>query len=113
MPDRAGGETPAHVRLSRGRLPAGARHRGNGESWVGQSDDRVGNDHAAWIGSCPPSSLPLVANAGDKQATENRGEDERWQSALTIWACRSASTIWTTRTWRIFLTAPTTRSICS
>src|SRR5215469_1748955 len=47
MSHRAGRQAPAHVRLSRGRLPPGAQHRADRQSRLGQSDDRIGHGHAA------------------------------------------------------------------
>ena len=46
-PDRARRQAPAHLRLSRGRLPAGQEVRGHGQPGLGQSRHRLGHGHAA------------------------------------------------------------------
>ena len=46
-PDRARRQAPAHLRLPRGRLPAGQEVRGDGQPGLGQSRHGLGHGHAA------------------------------------------------------------------
>src|SRR5690606_22218942 len=47
LPDRPRWEASAHLRLPRGRLPAGEARGAHGEPRLGQSRDRVGHGHDA------------------------------------------------------------------